>query len=104
MCPVSALLSYIAIGPSVYGPLFVFGDGSFLSRDKLVSAVRAALEQAGMDAKSYRGYSFRIGVATTAAQVGLEDSIVKMLGRWESTAYQRYIQPQDRLWQHCQCI
>ena len=85
VCPVSALLAYIAVCPSVYGPLFVFGDGSFLSRDKLVSTVQAALEHAGMDVK---GHSFRIGAATTVAQVGLEDFIVKMLGRWEFTAYQ----------------
>lgn len=39
LSPVSALLAYIAVHPSVYGPLFVFGDGSFLPRDKLVSAV-----------------------------------------------------------------
>ena len=98
LCPVSALLAYIAARPSVKGPLFVFGDGSFLSRDRLVQAVRVALEQAGFDAKSYTGHSFRLGAATTAAHVGLEDSIVKMLGRWESTAYQRYIKtPRETL-------
>ena len=64
----------------------------------VVSAVRVALEQAGVDATQYTGHSFRIGAATTAAAVGLQDSVVKLLGRWESTAYQRYIQtPRDTL-------
>jgi hypothetical protein len=35
--------------------------------------------------------SFRIGVATTAAEWGIEDSVIKMLGRWESSAYQLYV-------------
>ena len=98
LCPVSALLAYIAVRPAVRGPLFVFGDGSFLSRDKLVTSVRTALQQAGMSAQSYTGHSFRIGAATTAAQVGLEDSVIKMLGRWESIAYQLYVRtPRESL-------
>ena len=95
LCPVAALLAFVAVRPSVAGPLFVFEDGSFLSRDKLVSAVQSALRQAGID---YKGHSFRIGAATTAAEVGLEDSMVKMLGRWESSAYKRYIRtPRETL-------
>ena len=98
LCPVSALLAYVAVRPLVVGPLFVYHDGSFLTREKLVAAVRMALQQAGMDASKYSGHSFRIGAATTAAKVGLEDSVIKMLGRWESTAYQRYIHtPRDTL-------
>ena len=91
LCPVAALLAYIAVRPPVPGPLFVYPDGSFLTTDKLVASVRQALQGAGMDPSNYSGHSFRIGAATTAAQAGLEDSVIKMLGRWESTAYQRYI-------------
>lgn len=98
LCPVSALLAYIAVRPAVSGPLFVFRDGSFLSRERLIIAVQAALEQAGVNARSYTGHSFRIGAATAAAEAGLEDSVVKMLGRWESSAYQRYIRtPRETL-------
>ena len=97
LCPVAALLTLVAVRPSVAGPLFAFEDGSF-SRDKLVSAVQSALRQAGIEANNYKGHRFRIGAATTAAEVGLEDSMVKMLGRWESSAYQRYIRtPRETL-------
>ena len=82
----AALLAYIAVRTDPPGPLFVYKDGSPLTRDKLVVAVRQALEQAGHTASKYSGH--RIGAA---AQAGLEDSLIKMLGRWESAAYQRYI-------------
>ena len=98
LCPVAALLAYMAVRPAAQGPLFVEVDGTPLTRDKLVTAVRQALQQAGVQSVRYSGHSFRIGAATTAAQAGLEDSMVKMLGRWESSAYQRYIRtPRDTL-------
>ena len=39
VCPVFALLAYVAVCPSVHGSLFMFGDTLSLLRDKLVSAV-----------------------------------------------------------------
>ena len=56
-----------------------------------MSAVRAALETAGLDQSRYCGHSFRIGVATEAAKKGIEDAIIKSLGRWKSLAYLEYI-------------
>ena len=56
-----------------------------------MSEVRAALSALGFPAKSYAGHSFRIGAATTAAQRGVQDSLIKTLGRWESSAYMTYI-------------
>ena len=43
ICPVTALLAYLAIRPPSPGPLFIHDDGSPLTRSGLVSAVRAAL-------------------------------------------------------------
>jgi len=98
LCPVAAILAYIAIRPTVSGPLFVFKDGSYLTRDRLIVYTHRVLSSAGMATKGYSGHSFRIGAATTAALAGVEDSIIKMLGRWESSAYQRYLRmPRDSL-------
>jgi len=52
----------------------------------------------GVDPTCFSGHSFRIGAVTMAAKVGVEDATIKMLGRWESSAYQRYIRtPRDQL-------
>ena len=65
LCPVSALLCYLAIQPSQHGPLFLFKDGSTLSRPRLVMSLRKALSDAGVDPSGYNGHSFWIGTATT---------------------------------------
>ena len=89
LCPVAALMAYLAIrdrDPS--SPLFKFHNNEPLTRDRFVREVRKALREAG----KYAGHSFRSGAATQAAANGLEDSLIKTLGRWESSAYQVYIQ------------
>ncbi len=58
------------------GPLFRFRDRKPLTRQKLVTAVKNALEKAGVDPGQYSGHSFRIGAATTAAARGLEVDII----------------------------
>ena len=54
-------------------------------------AIWWALLQAGIDAKPYSGHTVWIGGATTAALCGIQDSLIKVLGRWQSSAYQLYI-------------
>ena len=94
ICPVAIITRYLA----VRGPLFLCADGSPLSRNTLVTKVRAALAQAGIDSQAYSGHSFRIGAATTAAKNGVEDSLIQILGRWQSSAYLRYVKlPREQL-------
>ena len=91
ICPVAAILSYmVARGPSA-GPFFQFADGSPLTKARFIGEVRSALALAGLDPSSYSGHSFRIGAATSATQAGLEDSTIKALGRWSSTAFLTYL-------------
>ena len=91
LCPVAAILGYMVLRGSRQGPFFLFRDGRFLTRDRFVVQVRRALQVAGVDSSQYAGHSFRIGAATTAALCGIQDSLIKTLGRWESSAYTLYI-------------
>ena len=95
LCPVSAMLSYMAIRPNTKGPLFIFQDGTPLSRQQLINHLRKALSQAGICPSGYSGHSFRIGAATTAAAIGMSDSTIKSLGRWKSTAVTSYIRKNE---------
>lgn len=105
LCPVGALLSYLVARGSESGPLLVFADTRVLTRKRFVDAVKAALTAAGIEQKNYNGHSFRIGAATTAAAKGIEDSIIKTLGRWESVAYQQYVRiPRTQLTQYAKVL
>ena len=84
LCPVESLLNYLVVRGSKDGPLFIFKDGCPLTRQRSVTALREVLQVAGVDQSKYSGHSFRIGAATTAATRGMEDSIIKTLGRWNS--------------------
>ena len=98
ICPVTAMLNYLLVRGSKAGPLFVLKNGRFLTRDRLVQQLRAVLSTAGMDASKYCSHRFRIGAATTAAAKGIEDSVIKTLGRWRSLAYLEYVCiPQQQL-------
>ena len=91
LCPVAAVLGYMICRGARPGPFFTFSDGRYLTRERFVEAVRKALARAGHTSRHYAGHSFRIGAATTAAREGIQDSLIKTLGRWESTAYTLYI-------------
>ena len=98
LCPVAAILDYMVRRGPAAGPFFLSQNGKFLTRDRFVTAMREALTLAGFDPTLYAGHSFRIGAATTAAQRGLPDSLIKTLGRWQSSAYTVYIRtPRDTL-------
>ena len=98
LCPVSAMLSYLEFRGGKPGPLFLFQNRKPLTRPRFVDAVRDALRKTGLDEEKYCSHSFRIGAATTAASKGMEDCIIKTLGRWESVAYLQYIRiPRERL-------
>ena len=49
LCPVAAVLAYLARRPGSPGPLFIFERGQPLSRVHLVTAIRQGLAMAGVD-------------------------------------------------------
>ena len=91
LCPVAAVASYMASRGTAPGPFFLFPDGTALTKARFTGITREALRELGLPQVQFAGHSFRIGAATAAAQAGLEDSWINTLGRWNSTAFLRYI-------------
>ena len=80
------VIQYIGLWSPGPGPLFILNSGTPLTRGYLVTQLQVAVRKAGMDDSSYNGHSFCIGAATTAAQWGLQDSLIQTLGRRRSNS------------------
>ena len=72
-------------------------DGRFLTKAIFTSRLGEALSTLGYEASTHAGHSFRIGAVTTVAERGIADSVIKMLGHWDSSAYQLYIRASRQL-------
>ena len=98
LCPVVAIFAYRSQRGRSPGHFFLDGEGKIITKPRFITQLRGYLKSAGLPSDQFAGHSFRIGAATTAAQVGMEDSIIQTLGRWHSAAFLRYIHtPHDRL-------
>ncbi len=98
LCPIAAVLSYIASRGSAPGPFFRDMSGRAITKPWFVTQIREILQKAGLPQQDYAGHSFRIGAATSAALAGVEDSTIQTLGRWHSTAFLQYIRmPKEQL-------
>ena len=74
LCPVVAILAYIAAHGNCQGPLFLMEAGTPLTKPNFIADLRRALAAAGLPQDDYASHSFRIGAATSATLAGVEDS------------------------------
>ena len=103
LCTVAAVTAFLAIRGNSQGPMFK--DRKPLTKQRFISHIRKALWSPGIDPTKYAGHSFRMGAATTAAERGKQDSIIKILGRWKNDTYLRYIKiPMEHLAQVVQAL
>ncbi|XP_021363825.1 uncharacterized protein LOC110457051 [Mizuhopecten yessoensis] len=101
LCPVKILKEYLALRhgksrpvlPSQ--PMFITDSNTALDRAQFIQYCRQVLAICGYDPLKYNGHSFRIGSATSAGAAGVEDHLIKTLGRWSSDCYCRYIRTQS---------
>ena len=98
LCPVAAVLTYLAARGSAPGPLFIDTARRPVAKAKFNNRIQGILDEAGYPSHQFAGHSFQIGAATEAARTGLEDSVIQMMGRWHSAAFKTYIRtPREQL-------
>lgn len=92
LCPVHSMRRYLAVRGLQVGPLFIFHDGAFLTRKFLVAFLHISLP----GVPNINTHSFRIGGASAALSAGASDALIRIMGRWSSDCYNRYIRISDR--------
>jgi len=68
-----------------------------LTKDLFTTQVQSALSALGYNSSLYASHSFHIGAATTVAERGIKDSMIRALGRWKSDAYAYFKIPRAHL-------
>ena len=93
-CPFSSLYHYLGLrkASSANEPLFVSHSGLPMSRAWFASRFRLLCSWCGLDPKRYTPHSLRIGGATAMAQF-VSPATLKSMGRWSSSAFERYVRP-----------
>jgi len=96
ICPLAGILPYLAARRDHQSPLFTTEDGSGLTRQTFATFINSLLSKLNLNTKHFNTHSFWIGAATSAAEARIPDASIKMLGRWQSDAYHRYIKTPPR--------
>jgi hypothetical protein len=87
---ISFLKQLVILSPSKSRQFFCHLNGCPLTRYQFSSVLAKACRHAGFQSKVLT-HSFRIGRATDLALKGISDDQIKMLGRWSSNSFSRYI-------------
>ena len=91
ICPLRALRNHLRSCTRPDSPLFTFTDNTFLTRHSLSNILKSLLRPTCPDIDRYSSHSFRIGAATTASAADVPAWLIKVLGRWSSNCFERYI-------------
>ena len=91
MCSVYNISQYLLLRGREPGLLFAFPGPSPVPREFFSKHLSLLISLAGYDIKRYQAHSFRIGGASYYAELGYTDTQLRLLARWGSNAFIRYI-------------
>ena len=92
LCPVSALVAFLALRGTTSGPLYCYPPNKAVSRTFFCTVLARAVDFSGYDRKLYKSHSFRVGAATKASGMGFSELEIQHMGRWGSnSAYKNYV-------------
>ena len=75
-------------------PLFSLGrhQQQAFPRQHVVKSLQHLAITAGLELGAWNGHSFRKGATIWAAEMGIPEGDIQMLGRWRSDSYKVYIE------------
>ena len=79
LCPVAAVLSYLAVQGSSQGPLFTDTRQQLLTKTRFVARIISVLDKAGNPSDQFAGHSFRIGAAKRQPR---QESRIEQFKHW----------------------
>lgn len=99
LCPVEALERMRLTWPRRFNaanqeglrPLFRWSSGAVLKRTEVQLLLQRAAQGVGLPPERFLSHSLRIGGATALYQATADVELVKRMGRWSSSAVQRYL-------------
>ena len=91
ICPVKHLTEYLQLRGFNPGPLFAFPTLKPIPRQFFSKNLSRLISFAGFQGDRYKSHSLRIGGATYYASLGYSDAQIRLLGRWDSNAFIKYI-------------
>ncbi len=65
--------------------------GTPVAREAFAVQLSETIRLWGLNPDRYKGHSFRIGAASHAAGRGMSDSQIRIMGRWKTNAFQKFI-------------
>ena len=90
-CPIALLTKYLVFRGFHPGPLFMTVDRLPVTRSWFSTQLSLAIQLCGLYPSRYKDYSFRISAASHAVEQGLSDAPIRLLGRWKSNSFQKYL-------------
>ena len=91
ICPVNYLSQYLNLRGCQQGPLFAFPSLEPVPRQFFSKNLSRLVSFSGFQSDRYKSHSLRIGGASYYASLGYSDAQIRLLGRWESNAFVKYI-------------
>jgi len=91
ICCIKAMVGYLQVRQADQGYLFCHQNKKPLSRYQFASVLSKCIKALGLPCMKYKTHSFRIGRATELATSGVSMETIKLMGRWTSNVYSKYI-------------
>lgn len=86
-CPVKIFIQFLIARGDSQGAIFIQDDGCPVSRSWFSNQLSSVIKLCGLNPSVYKGHSFCIGAASHAAEPGMSNAQIRILGRWKSNAF-----------------